>query len=109
MARPKKGQPGHEEALKKWRETMLKKYGGEENLHKKMQAIGSIGGRNGKGPEYKGGFAANPEFAKICGRKGGSISRRTGVANGQGKKHLLDIETIEKTLQALKMKKNGRD
>lgn len=34
--------------------------------------IGSIGGRNGR----TGGFAANPELARIAGAKGGRISRR---------------------------------
>lgn len=34
--------------------------------------IGKIGGKNG----HTGGFAANPELARIAGRKGGQISRR---------------------------------
>lgn len=34
--------------------------------------IGAKGGRNGK----TGGFAANPELARIAGAKGGRISRR---------------------------------
>ena len=34
--------------------------------------IGRKGGQNG----HTGGFAANPELAKIAGRKGGQISRR---------------------------------
>lgn len=76
MARPKKGEPGHLKAISKWRETMLAKYGGEEGLHKKMQSIGRIGGINGCGPDYKGGFAANHELAVAAGRKGGTISRR---------------------------------
>ena len=37
-----------------------------------FERIGRIGGRNG----HTGGFAANPELAKIAGRKGGLISRR---------------------------------
>lgn len=40
-----------------------------KNFYKK---IGSIGGKNG----HTGGFAANPELAKIAGRKGGRISKR---------------------------------
>lgn len=36
------------------------------------QRIGRKGGRNG----HTGGFAANPELARIAGRKGGLISRR---------------------------------
>lgn len=39
--------------------------------------IGAIGGRNG----HTGGFAANPELAKIAGAKGGKISSRKGVPN----------------------------
>jgi general stress protein YciG len=35
--------------------------------------IGKKGGQNGK----TGGFAANPELARIAGAKGGRISRRT--------------------------------
>lgn len=38
--------------------------------------IGRRGGMNGKGPDYKGGFAANPALAAIAGRKGGRISKR---------------------------------
>ena len=34
--------------------------------------IGARGGRNG----HTGGFAANPELARIAGKKGGEISRR---------------------------------
>lgn len=34
--------------------------------------IGAIGGRNG----HTGGFAANPELARIAGSKGGTISKR---------------------------------
>lgn len=42
--------------------------------------IGRIGGKNG----HTGGFAANPELAKIAGRKGGMISRR-----GKAKKNAV--------------------
>jgi len=35
--------------------------------------IGEKGGRNG----HTGGFAANPDLARIAGAKGGRISRRT--------------------------------
>lgn len=44
--------------------------------------IGRKGGQNG----HTGGFYANPELAKEAGRKGGRISRRTGVKNGEGKR-----------------------
>lgn len=39
--------------------------------------IGRKGGKNG----HTGGFAANPELAKIAGAKGGKISSRKGVPN----------------------------
>lgn len=39
--------------------------------------IGAKGGRNG----HTGGFAANPELARIAGAKGGRISRRTKKAD----------------------------
>jgi len=38
--------------------------------------IGSKGGKNG----HTGGFAANPELARIAGAKGGRISRRKKTA-----------------------------
>lgn len=39
--------------------------------------IGKIGGANGT----TGGFAANPELARIAGKKGGQISRRKKPLN----------------------------
>lgn len=45
--------------------------------------IGAKGGRNG----HTGGFYNNSELAKKAGKIGGLISRRTGVKNGEGKKH----------------------
>lgn len=87
MARPKKGMEGYEEANRKWKETMLARYGGVEGFRKKMQEIGAKGGANGKGPDYKGGFASSHELAVSAGRKGGLISSRKGVPNGCGKIH----------------------
>ena len=72
MARPKKGTKSGDLASKRWRETMLKNHGGEEGLRKMMAKVGAIGGRNG----HTGGFAYNPELARIAGAKGGSISKR---------------------------------
>lgn len=43
--------------------------------------IGRIGGRNG----HTGGFASNPELAKIAGAKGGRAGSRAGIGNGEGK------------------------
>lgn len=51
----------------KARETVLRTHG--EDFYKR---IGAIGGRNGN----TGGFAANPELARLAGAKGGAISRR---------------------------------
>lgn len=43
--------------------------------------IGAKGGRNG----HTGGFASNPELARTAGAKGGRISSRKGIKNGEGK------------------------
>ena len=43
--------------------------------------IGRKGGQNG----HTGGFYARPELAKTAGKKGGKISSRAGVKNGEGK------------------------
>lgn len=51
----------------KARETNLARHG--KDFYKR---IGRKGGQNG----HTGGFASNPELARIAGRKGGSISRR---------------------------------
>jgi len=55
------------------------KEGGRKAAAKNLQRdpefyakIGARGGRNG----HTGGFAANPELARIAGKKGGEISRR---------------------------------
>ena len=45
--------------------------------------IGSKGGRQ-KSSKPRG-FAAHPELARTAGAKGGRMSSREGVANGQGK------------------------
>ena len=48
-------------------ETNRNKYGND--FYKR---IGRIGGKNG----HTGGFASNPELARLAGAKGGRISRR---------------------------------
>lgn len=82
MARPKKGTPEGDRATKKWRETMIKKYGVDAfGGILKMQEIGRIGGQNGT----TGGFASEKvgtdgltgrERAKVAGKKGGFVSKR---------------------------------
>ena len=86
MARPKAGTKEGDAASERWRQTMINKYG-VDGVHKKMQEIGSKGGHNGRGPGYKGGFAADRERARMAGAIGGKKSRRTGVKNGFGKIH----------------------
>lgn len=78
------------------RKTNIERYG--EDFYKR---IGRIGGRNG----HTGGFAANPELARIAGKKGGKMSSRAGVKNGEGKKSLAEIDEAERILE----EENGRD
>lgn len=54
-------------------------------LHGKdfYKVIGAKGGRNG----HTGGFASSHELAVRAGRIGGSKSKRTGIKNGDGKRH----------------------
>ena len=80
----------------KARETNLSKYG--KDFYKR---IGKIGGQNG----HTGGFASNRALARIAGAKGGRISRRAGVKNGQGKSSTADIDKIEEILE----EESGRD
>ena len=58
---------GNIEGGKKAAATNKEKYGKDFYAE-----IGRKGGRNG----HTGGFAANPELARIAGRKGGRISKR---------------------------------
>ena len=58
------------------------KIGGQKAAAKNLQKdpffyakIGAIGGQKG----HTGGFAANPELARIAGAKGGQISRRKKI------------------------------
>lgn len=60
----------------KTRQTNLQKHGNDFYAR-----IGAMGGRNG----HTGGFASNPALARIAGRKGGRISTRKGIKNGEGK------------------------
>lgn len=89
MSRMKKGQIGHERAVERWRQTMLKKYGGEDGLRKKMQARGRKGGSV---IGTQGGFASEligldgltgRQRARIAGAKGGKISRKGKAKYGK--------------------------
>lgn len=95
MVRPKKNTKAGELATERWRETMKKKYG---DISEKMAKVGKKGGTNGKGPDYKGGFASNHNLARIAGAKGGRISRRgISVTDTELKKRIPEIlELYEK-------------
>lgn len=55
----------------------------QQEISRQMRAIGSMGGKNGSGPEYQAGGTKAAGFAhpdhrpKEYGRRGGLISRRT--------------------------------
>ena len=66
---------------KKAAETNKAKYG-----DKFYATIGAKGGRNG----HTGGFAANPELAKIAGSKGGKISKRGKAKKNEPAPHIED-------------------
>lgn len=96
MVRPKANTPQGKIANEKWHKTMTERYG---SITEKMKAVGRIGGQNGKGPDYKGGFAGNVERAKIAGAKGGSISRRTS-------KYEKELKTNEEYIKMNMQHKN---
>lgn len=87
MAGAKRGSDAYIAAQKKWRKSMLEKYGSQEELSAHFRKLGSIGGKSRKEP---GGFASlkkgkdgltGPERAVIAGYKGGRIRRRVKVEN----------------------------
>ena len=63
----------------KARQTNIERHGADF-----YKLIGSKGGRSG----HTGGFAANPELAKIAGAKGGSVSRRGPAGEKKEKEYL---------------------
>lgn len=67
-------------------ETNKAKYGSDF-----YREIGRKGGRNG----HLGGFAANPELAKIAGAKGGRISKR-GKAKAKITRNVDGLEPWER-------------
>ena len=72
MVRAKKGTPEGDLATKYWRETMQERYGNPSEFMR------TIGAKGGKAPTTKPkGFAADLERARVAGRRGGLISRRT--------------------------------
>ena len=99
MARPKKTTPEGKIASEKWRQTMIEKYG---SVTDKMRETGRIGGQNGKGPDYKGGFAASHEHAKKAGAKGGKISRRTSKYHQIFEENRSAIEAVLRSTATVK-------
>ena len=99
MARSKKTTPAGKIASEKWRQTMIEKYGSVTN---KMRETGRIGGQNGKGPDYKGGFAANHEYARKAGAKGGSISRRKSKYHQIFEENRSAIEAVLRSTATVK-------
>lgn len=66
------------EGGRKAAKTNKEKYG--DNF---FRVIGSKGGQ--VTPSKPRGFATNPALARVAGAKGGRMSNRKGVTNGQGK------------------------
>lgn len=61
----------------KMRQKMIEKFGSEEAWKEVMRNNASKGGQGSSNAlGNAGGFAANPELARIAGARGGSISRR---------------------------------
>ena len=99
MSRPKKGTAGDAIASSRWRATMENKYGGAEELHRKMQELGRKGGKNG----HTGGFGSDKvgadgltgkQRARVAGSKGGAISKR-GKAKSKEQIKLEHMPLIE--------------
>jgi len=87
MPRMKKGEPGHEQAVNKWRATMCAKYGGEEGFKGFIHRNGAKGGHNSHG----GGFT-DKDFARRMGAKGGRASKRApGTYDAKWDEHFEEI------------------
>lgn len=52
--------------------------------------IGAIGGKNG----HTGGFAANPELARIAGAKGGRVSKRRPQKEVDDERRKQNLQTF---------------
>ena len=65
--------PGTSQGAKRAAQTNKERYG--EDYYQRIGKLSNASWeRNGRKPK---GFAANPELAKLVGKKGGTISRRT--------------------------------
>lgn len=86
MPRPKAGTKEGDRAIKRWKKTMLKKFGSKQALQEHMRERG----RKGGSVSCAKGFASDKvgidgltgkQRASIAGYKGGRISRRTKKEN----------------------------
>lgn len=101
MSRPGKNTPEGKLATERWRKTMQERYG---DITAKMQEMGRKGGKNGKGPDYKGGFGGDRELAKRAGQKGGRISRRGGKYTAildENKEFIVESVKNKATIQSI--------
>lgn len=73
MAGHRKGTPGYFAQQERYRQTMIEKFGSDEARKEYYREIAAKGGRNG----HTGGFASNPDKARVAGKKGGAISSRS--------------------------------
>lgn len=89
MSRMKKGEEGHEEAVSKWHESMLARFGSEEGISEHFKSAGAKGGHLG----HEKGFYRNRELARTAGAKGGALSKR-----GPSKKTLELLEKNKTTI-----------
>lgn len=96
MPRMKKGTPSGDRAAQKWHDTMLARLGSEEAIREHYRIIGRKGGLKG----HTGGFASEevgadgltgPERARIAGKKGGSISRRSSAKRDKNMEFIDEI------------------
>lgn len=108
MARPRKGTPAGDEATRKYRENLIRKYG-EEGMHEFFSRIGAKGGMSSK----NGGFAADPKRAILAGAIGGLRGKRAHsvdyIIRVEGKIDAIDVyDAVTKcTSHRFKLGKEG--
>lgn len=89
------------------------KAGGQKAAKTNMERHGKdyyarMGSKGGSAPHFSPrGFAANPKLAREAGKIGGLISRRTGVANGEGKTKPKAKKPVKKETVKEEPKKKG--
>lgn len=103
--RLKRGTPSGDRAAEKWHATMLERLGSEKAIREHYRTIGRKGGQRSN----NGGFASDKigsdgltgrERSRVAGYRGGRVSRRTGVKNGEGKRHQKEDAFVESILES---------